>query len=119
MSLLDSGMEPCTVYSYSAVDDGYGGDSSTWVPSETPIQAAITLDLSTEARKAAVEGAKNLYTVTVRKDVSLMTGEVIQRLSDGKYLRITSDGTDKKTPAMAGLNMRQVSAEEMEGLPNG
>jgi hypothetical protein len=69
--------------------------------------------------EAAAEGVKNLYTVTVQRNVNLRTGEVIQRLSDGRYLRITSDGTDKKTPASAGLDMIQMSAEEIGGLPDG
>lgn len=118
MSLLDEAMETCQMIDKTSIADGYGGVIPAWVPG-AEFKAAITLDISTEARKAAAEGVRNLYTVTVRKNVNLSHGEVIQRLSDGKYLRITSDGADKKTPASAGLNMRQVSAEEMEGLPDG
>jgi hypothetical protein len=40
--------------------------------------------------------------------------EVFRRLDDGKVFRVTSDGDDKFTPASAGLNMRQVTAEEFE-----
>lgn len=118
MSLLDSAMESCQIINKTFAPDGYGGSITTWTSGDE-FQAAITLDTSTEARRAAAEGTNNLYTVTVRKERNLMHGDVIQRLSDGKYFRITSDGTDKKTPASAGLNMRQVSAEELEGLPNG
>lgn len=118
MSLYERSMVPCVVYKCTAEDDGYGGDNTAWAI-DHELQAAIMLDISTEARKAAAEGAKNLYTVTVHKDENLIAGEVIRRLSDGKYLRITSDGTDNHTPATAGLNMRQMSAEETEGLPDG
>jgi hypothetical protein len=37
---------------------------------------------------------------------------VFRRESDGKIFRVTSDGDDKKTPPSAGLDMRQVTAEE-------
>ena len=53
-----------------------------------------------------------MYTVTTPKSVVLQYHDVIKRDRDGKVLRITSDGDDKYTPASAGLNMRQVSAEE-------
>jgi head-tail adaptor len=118
MSLLTEAMEPCQIIDRTTVPDGYGGTMPQWVPG-AEFNAAIVLDISTEARKAVAEGVKNLYTVTVQRNVNLRTGEVIQRLSDGRYLRVTSDGTDKKTPASAGLDMRQMSAEEIGGLPDG
>ena len=37
---------------------------------------------------------------------------IIKRLDDGKVLRITSDGDDKKTPRIAGLDLLSVTAEE-------
>ena len=43
--------------------------------------------------------------------------DVIKRLRDNKFFRITSDGEDKFTPSSASLDMRQVSAEEWS-LPN-
>jgi len=43
---------------------------------------------------------------------------VFRRAFDGKIFRVTSDGSDKYTPASATLNMRQVTAEEYE-LPDG
>ena len=74
--------------------------------------AAIVLDNSTQAKIAAVQGVTALYTVTTRKNINLQYHDVFRRESDGKIFRVTSDGDDKKTPASASLNMRQVSAEE-------
>ena len=53
-----------------------------------------------------------LYTVTTKKAINLQYHDVFKRLTDSKIFRVTSDGDDKHTPKSAGLNMRQVSAEE-------
>lgn len=116
MSLLTLAMEPCKRLDRITEDDGYGGEVTTWRAGAS-FDAAITYDSSMEARTAAVEGVTSLYTVTTRKDKLLSYHDVFTRLSDGKIFRVTSDGLDNKTPASAGLNMRQVSAEEF--IPSG
>lgn len=118
MSLLDEAMEPCQFIDKTTERDTYGGVNRVWKPG-AEFDAAIVLDNSTEARIAAYEGVKNLYTVTVRRNIPLESGQILQRLKTGKYLRLTSDGTDNMTPRSAGLDMRQASAELLEALPNG
>ena len=118
MSLLTESMTACQYMDKTTVPDGYGGVIPSW-KNGAEFQAAIVLDTSIEARRAEQEGVKNLYTITTTKGVSLGFGDIVQRLEDGKYFRITSDGTDKKTPASAGLNMRQVTAEYLKALPDG
>ena len=118
MSLLIEAMEKCKYMDKTTQPDGYGGVITAWVEGAS-FDAAIVLDTSMEARRAEVEGVTGLYTVTTQKNVTLMYGDVFKRLSDGKYFKIKSDGTDKKTPASAGLNMRQVTAEELDFLPSG
>ena len=113
MSLLEQAMTDCNMYKQVRRPDGYGGYTVVWTEDTTStFKAAITFDSSLEARVAAVQGVKSLYTVTTRKEKVLMYHDVIKRLSDGKVLRITSDGDDKATPASASLNMRQCTAEE-------
>ena len=113
MSLLSEAMTDCNMYKIVRRSDGYGGYIEVWTEdTASTFKAAITFDNSLEARVAQVQGVKSLYTVTTRKDKVLMYHDVIKRLSDGKILRITSDGDDKATPASASLNMRQVTAEE-------
>lgn len=56
-------------------------------------------------------------TITTTRDKVLMFHEVLKRLSDGKILRVTSDGDDRATPISSSLNMRQCTAEEWT-LPN-
>lgn len=111
MSLLDSAMTECVLLDKSTSSDGRGGYVQTYSDGAI-FQAAITFDTSMQARTAEAQGVKSLYTVTTRKAMNLQFHDVFRRTEDGKIFRVTSDGDDKKTPATAGLNMRQVSAEE-------
>ena len=113
MSLLDEAMETCVFLNKQRVDDGLGGYTTVWT--EGPeFKAAIVFDTSLQARVADVQGVTSLYTVTTQKDLTLEYHEVFQRVEDGKIFRVTSDGDDKFTPMSAGLDMRQVTAEEWE-----
>lgn len=111
MSLLDDAFESCTRIHKTSADDDYGGEKTTWIPGST-FPAAITFDSSIEARIGQSQGVTSLYTVTTRKSVVLEYHDVFRRESDGKIFRVTSDGDDKATPRTAGLNMRQVTAQE-------
>lgn len=117
MSLLTESFEPFVMLDKTTTPDGYGGYISTWAEG-AGIQAAATFDTSIEARVAGVQGVTSLYTITTTRAVNLQYHDVIKRLSDNKIFRVTSDGDDKKTPKMATLDMRQVTAEEWS-LPNG
>lgn len=111
MSLLLEAMEKCTMIDKTTAPDGYGGFEAVWKEG-AEFSAAIVLDTSMQARIAESQGVKNLYTITTPKSINLQFHDVFRRESDGKIFRVTSDGDDKKTPASASLNMRQVSAEE-------
>lgn len=113
MSLLSNAMENCTMIDKRSVSDGRGGFVKQWVDGAA-FSAAVTFDDSTEARVGLAQGVTNVYTVTTTKAVNLQYHDVFRREEDGKIFRVTSDGDDKKTPKGAGLNMRQVSAEEWE-----
>ena len=116
MSLLEEQMEKCTMLDQVTESDGYGGRVTTW-KNGAGFTAAIVFDSSMPARVADHAGVTSLYTVTTQKSFNLQFHEVFRRESDGKIFRVTSDGDDNKTPRSAGLNMRQVSAEEWE-LPH-
>ena len=117
MSLLDETMEKCIICDKKSVSDGYGGVIYQYVDG-AEFKANISLDTSTPARVAEKQGVRNLYTVVTTRSISLNPSDVFKRLSDGKYFQVTSDGTDKKTPLSATLNMRLVSAEEWK-IPDG
>lgn len=111
MSLLKDAMEACHYIDKTTQSDGRGAVTSAWTLG-AEFQAAIVFDTSIEARTAEAQGVTALYTVTTTKSINLQYHDVFQRDSDKKIFRVTSDGDDKKTPQSAGLNMRQVSAEE-------
>lgn len=116
MSLLDDSMEKFEMMDRTTVPDGYGGYTTTW-KAGAEIPAASVKDSSMEAKIAEKQGVTALYTITTRKNVNLKHNDIIRRVSDGKLFRITSDGDDEATPSGANLNMRQVSAEELDALP--
>lgn len=116
MSLLSEAMETFNMMDQTTIADGYGGFTRTYVKGAS-FSAAVVLDSSISARVALEEGMRSVYTVTTDKSINLQFHDVIERDSDKKIFRITSDGDDKKTPVSAGLNMRQVSAEEWS-IPN-
>lgn len=111
MSLLSEAMESCVMLNKQTVSDGYGGYDTIWADGAR-FDAAIVLDTSMQARIGEKQGVTALYTVTTTKALNLQYHDVFRRVSDGKIFRVTSDGDDKRTPASAGLDMRQVSAEE-------
>ena len=111
MSLLSEAMESCCFIDKITQNDGYGGIETVWNEGAV-FNAAIVLDSSLQARIAEKQGVTALYTITTTRDINLQFHDVFKRISDGKIFRVTSDGDDKHTPVSAGLNMRQVSAEE-------
>ena len=111
MSLLSEAMEKCTLLDRKSIPDGYGGYTYEWTDG-APFEAAITFDSSMQARTGGVQGVTSLYTVSTEKNINLDYHDVFRRESDKKIFRVTSDGSDKKTPNSASLNMRQVASEE-------
>lgn len=111
MSLLSEAMEECVLLDKTTAADGYGGYISAYRPG-AKFAAAIVFDTSIQARVAEYEGVTSRYTVTTSRSLTLEYHDVFRRTRDSKIFRVTSDGDDKFTPQSAGLNMRQVTAEE-------
>jgi hypothetical protein len=113
MSLLTEAMEPCCYIDKTTQNDGYGGVETVWLDG-ADFNAAFVIDTSLQARVAEKQGVKGFYTITTEKIINLQFHDVVKRKSDGKIFRVLSKGDDKHTPDSAGLNMRQVQAEEYE-----
>jgi len=111
MTLLEKNYEKFVYVNKAKVPDGEGGTAISYTDG-AEFQAAAVYDSSMQAKIAAAQGVTALYTITTTKDITLEYHELVKRVKDGKIFRITTDGTDNKTPDGAGLNMRQVSAEE-------
>jgi hypothetical protein len=104
-------MSTCVILNKRTEADGYGGYITTWVDG-ADFDAAIVKDSSMQARIGEKQGVTALYTVTTTRALNLQYHDVFRRVEDGKVFRVTSDGDDDKTPKGAGLDMRQVTAEE-------
>lgn len=111
MSLLTEAFTKCVLIDETTVSDGMGGFETNYVEG-AEFEAAIRFDNSMQAKRAQQEGVTSLYTIVTTKQITLPFHKIIKRLSDGKILRVTSNGEDNKTPESANLNMREVSAEE-------
>lgn len=113
MSLLDAMMDDFVLMEKKRVEDGAGGFTTTYVEG-APFRAAIVMDSTMQAKVAEKQGVSSVYTITTPKSVVLEYHDVVLRLSDLRYFRVTSDGADKSSPSIASLDMRQVSAEKWE-----
>lgn len=111
MSLLDEAMESFVIMNKISVPDGYGGRKVTWTEG-AEIKGALVFDSSMQARIAMAQGVTSVYTLVTKKSLMLDYHDVLKRVSDGKILRVTSDGDDLKTPSSASLDMRNVTCEE-------
>lgn len=110
-SLVGSEMDDCVRMDKTTEDDGYGGERTVWQDG-AHFKAAIVFDSSTQTRIAQAQGVRVQCTVTTTKDVLLEFHDVFRRVEDGRIFRVVTDGRDRKTPETAGLNMRQVDAED-------
>lgn len=113
MSLLEDTRTKCIIINSILVDDGIGGYKRSYSEGVT-FDASIVFDSSLQGQTAMANGVTGLYTVTTQKKLTLMYHDIFKELATGKIFRVTTDGTDAKTPKSAGLDMRQVRAEEWE-----
>lgn len=111
MSLLDVTAEDTYIMDKRTISDGRGGVETEYVQGAL-IQVSYSLDTSTPARIASQEGVNNRYTLSTKKSINLQFHDVVKRKRDGKIFRVTSDGDDNATPAVAALDLRQVEAEQ-------
>ena len=117
MSLLDDAMETCVFLNKTKGLDGYGGYVNTWTEG-VEFKAAIVFDTSVLSRVGEKQGVTSRYTITTHRTLNLQFNDYFKRVRDGKFFHVTSDGDDRYTPQSAGLDMRQVEAEEINTLPS-
>lgn len=113
MSLLDETQEKCVMIDKTTAPnpDGYGGIISVYTEG-AEFSANVFFDSSMQAKIAAAQGVKSLYTVLTNKNVLLNYHDIFMRVEDRKTFRITSDGYENKTPDSATLQKLKYSAEE-------
>lgn len=111
MSLLDETMEDCVMLDKTTAPDGYGGINTVYKEG-ADFKANVFFDGSMQAKIAAVQGVKSLYTVLTNKNVLFDYHDIFMRLKDKKAFRITSNGYENETPESASLQKLKYSAEE-------
>lgn len=116
MSLFEQFYEPCQHLQKDRVPDGEGGWKTNWL-GLNEFEAAVVLDTSTDAYKAASPDMNRSYTVTCPKGTQLQYHSVFKRVADGKVFRVVSDPKDIATPSMATFQFEIVKAEAWE-LPD-
>ena len=100
----------CTLLARTVTDDGFGSVTETWQDG-TDIRAGIIRNSSTEAQLAYRTGAKELYTI-VTVGIDLHQHDRVQRVSDGRVFRVTSDS--RPAPVPASIAYRQADAEVIQ-----
>ena len=110
MSLLSEAMEPFVFVEKTRQSDNLGGYTVLWT--EGAEFQGVAHSAGTALSKIADALTERVNcTITTSKAVELEAMDVVKRVSDGQYFRVTSTGVYKKTPGTAGLDMRNVSAE--------
>lgn len=116
MSLLDEYFEDFRIMNKAVVDDGYGGRETQWTEGAT-VKGAMVYEGSELNRIAEAVGSTTNYRFTCRRDLELDFHDVLKRVNNPKYFRITTNSDENQTPKSAGINMRQYFAEELAELP--
>jgi len=93
-------------------DDDYGGYDSIWVKGAS-FDGILTEDTSITATVAGIDQNKNFFGIKCERTVPLEFHTIFQRVSDGRFFRITS-GEVLKSPTMSRLNMQILSAEAFD-----
>lgn len=92
------------------VSDGMGGFEEVFTEG-AEFMGGIVFDNSTEARVAEKNGMLAIYTITVDSNVPIKYNDVIKRVSDGRYYKITSDPNDLVAPNISSLNIKQANLQ--------
>lgn len=104
---------PFNLQSRTPAPDGFGDVIWTYADA-VPFMAGISTNSSDEAQIAYRNGLKTIYTIVLRKNLTLRQEDVVKRVTDGKLFRITSNAVDMATPAKANESYWQVTAEVIE-----
>lgn len=110
-TILDEQMEDCILMDKVRVSDGEGGYITQWTEG-AHIMACIAFKDSSVMRIAEALGNKSSYVIFTPGTAILDFHDVVKRVADGKYFRVTSDGEDMKQPKRSSLRYLQVTAEE-------
>ena len=110
MNLIESMMEPFVYLNRVKVDDPVGGYKDEYQEG-IAFDAAVIKNTTTQAVIAEKSGISEIFTIVVNKTLSLEYHDVINRLSDGAILRVTSNTVDSSAPTASTVPIAKVTAE--------
>ena len=116
MSLLDAYSDDYVILNKTTVDDGYGGYKIVWSDGAT-IKGALAPASQVEVTTAGAMGEKTTHTLVVNKSILLDYHDVLRRVSDGIYFRVTNTDGGTYTPNSSNLDLRKYRLELWE-LPS-
>lgn len=93
-------------------DKDFGGFITVWKEG-APFVGGLVMKNSADMLIAAQQGAKVIYTLVTDKKILLTRGMMVRRVQDKADFEITSDSVDMTTPARAGVQFSQVTAERV------
>lgn len=111
--LLEEYSDDFLIMNKTTEDDGYGGYKIVWTEGAT-IRGALAPASQQEVTVADAMGEKTTHTLVIDKSLVLDYHDVIKRVRDGQYFRVTSSGGDTFTPANSSLDLRKVTLEKWE-----
>lgn len=92
------------------VEDEYGGYTEEFQRG-LEFQGYITHSRNVNVLVAEQQGVTSTYKLYTAKELPLKVGDIIQRSDNSKYIRVTGDGSENRTPDSAGIDMQVVTAE--------
>lgn len=110
MSLLNDFASPCVLIEKRRQPDGAGGYITEWTDS-FEFKNYKSLDTSMEARRAEKEGVTSLYSVLVDQNVPIEYNDYFRDVETGITYRVTSNPSEKKSPASASFKLKYFTAE--------
>lgn len=115
-SLMDEYAVPCVLLVKTRVGDPVGGYKTSWVDG-LQFDAAWEYESAPEITVAEQQGVSRTYRIYVDKTLDLDYHEAFRRTDNSQVYRVTTPGTDRKTPSFSALNKRLIEVEKWQ-LPH-
>lgn len=106
--------EPCHMMDRVSANPNGTFDTRYRYQQGAAFYAMLRKDSDPTIRAAEAQTGKGMYTVVVKRGVSLKHGDVIRRDSDGLTLAVTGRTLDWEAPDISTVQIAKTTAEEWE-----
>lgn len=112
--ILKNMFVPCHIMDRVSSNAGGSFDTRYRYQQGAAIKAMLRKDSDPTIRVAEANSGKGMYTVVVKRGVTLRRDGVIRRDSDGLTLKITGSTIDWEAPEMSSVPIAKTTAETWE-----